>query len=65
MLIDAGSDAAFRKTQARTTEAQLAPRNTYAQLYLEETGRTGDLRISRVTAGDPVIVGATFVHVRI
>ena len=64
-LVDAGSDADFRKLNNRDAEAQAAPRNRYAQLYLETTGAPGDLRISRVTAGDPAIVGSTFVHERL
>jgi hypothetical protein len=57
----AGSDAEFRKWNARTSEAQAAPKNRYQQLYLERQGQ-GSLRISTITAGDPVIVGAVFVH---
>ncbi|VEU41100.1 unnamed protein product [Pseudo-nitzschia multistriata] len=60
-LVEAGSDAEFRKLNARTTEAQEAPKNSYKQLYLEREGK-GSLRISTITAGDPVIVGAIFVH---
>jgi hypothetical protein len=60
-LVEAGSDAEFRKLNARTTEAQEAPKNSYQQLYLEREGK-GSLRISTITAGDPVIVGAIFVH---
>ena len=37
----------------------------YEQRYLETTGRAGDLRVSRVTSGDPVIVGSIFVHQRV
>ena len=29
------------------------------------TGRAGDLRISTIVSGDPVIVGAVFVHERV
>lgn len=61
MLVEAGSDADFRKLNARTPEAQLAGKNLYKQLYLETKG-AGSLRISTITAGDPVIVGAIFVH---
>lgn len=64
-LVDAGSDAEFRALNARTTEAQAAPRNRYQQRYLETTGRAGDLRISTVVSGDPVIVGSVFVHRRV
>lgn len=60
-LVEAGSDADFRKLNARTNEAQAAPKNSYQQLYLERQGK-GSLRISTITDGDPVIVGAIFVH---
>lgn len=60
-LVEAGSDAEFRKLNARTNEAQAAPKNSYQQLYLERQG-IGSLRISTITDGDPVIVGAIFVH---
>ena len=39
--------------------------STFSQLYLEGSGQPGDLRVSRVTAGDPVVLGSTFVHVRV
>lgn len=61
LLVEAGSDADFRKLNARTTEAQAAPKNRYRQMYLERQGK-GSLRISTITEGDPVIVGAIFVH---
>lgn len=61
MIVEAGSDAEFRRANARTTEAQLAPKNEYEQLYLEDVG-TGSLRVSLITKGDPVIVGDMFVH---
>ena len=60
-LVEAGSDAEFRKLNARTDEAQAAPKNSYQQLYLERQGK-GSIRISTITEGDPVIVGAIFVH---
>jgi len=60
-LVEAGSDAEFRKLNSRTAEAQAAPKNSYRQLYLERQGK-GSLRISTITDGDPVIVGAIFVH---
>jgi hypothetical protein len=63
-LVEAGSDADFRAVNGRTSEAQAAPKNRYVQAYLEGTGGDGDLRVSVVAAGDPVIVGATFVHRR-
>ncbi|KAJ8598467.1 hypothetical protein CTAYLR_010105 [Chrysophaeum taylorii] len=59
-LVDAGSDADFRRTQARSQEEQRAPRNRYVQLYLGK-----DIRVSKVVEGDPVILGATFVHRRL
>lgn len=39
--------------------------STFTQLYLEGSGEPGDIRVSRVTAGDPVVLGSTFVHVRV
>jgi hypothetical protein len=60
-IIESQSDADFRAVNARTTEEQLAPKNEYEQLYLEDWGR-GSLRISVVVRGDPVIVGDMFVH---
>ncbi|KAL7487105.1 hypothetical protein ACHAW6_012707 [Cyclotella cf. meneghiniana] len=60
-IIESQSDAEFRAVNARSTEAQLAPKNEYEQLYLENFGR-GSLRISVVARGDPVIVGEMFVH---
>lgn len=60
-LVEAGSDAEFRKVNARSEEAQMAVKNQYQQMYLEDIGR-GSLRVSSVIAGDPVIVGEIFVH---
>lgn len=60
-LVEAGSDAEFRKVNIRTEEAQLAGKNQYQQMYLEGNG-SGSLRVSSVIAGDPVIVGIIFVH---
>jgi len=60
-IVEAGNDADFRKVNARTKEAQLAGKNQYKQLYLENNG-PGSLRVSTVIAGDPVIVGEIFVH---
>jgi hypothetical protein len=60
-IVEAGSDADFRKANGRTSDAQKAPKNAYKQLYLEPGG-PGSLRISIITDGDPVIVGAIFVH---
>jgi hypothetical protein len=64
-LVEAGSDSDFRALNARDEEAQAAGRNMYKQRYLEVTGQPGDLRISEVIAGDPVIVGEVFVHRRV
>ena len=55
-IVESGSDADFRALNARTEEAQNAGRNLYKQRYLETTGEKGDLRISEVIAGDPVLV---------
>mmetsp|Transcript_21947 Transcript_21947/g.51750 ORF Transcript_21947/g.51750 Transcript_21947/m.51750 type:complete len:393 (+) Transcript_21947:84-1262(+) len=60
-IVEAGSDAEFRKLNARTSEAQAAPKNSYKQLYVERGGK-GSLRISTITDGDPVIIGAMFIH---
>eukprot|EP00546_Thalassionema_frauenfeldii_P021602 CAMPEP_0178899624 /NCGR_PEP_ID=MMETSP0786-20121207/3011_1 /TAXON_ID=186022 /ORGANISM="Thalassionema frauenfeldii, Strain CCMP 1798" /LENGTH=210 /DNA_ID=CAMNT_0020570517 /DNA_START=112 /DNA_END=744 /DNA_ORIENTATION=+ len=60
-LVDAGSDADFRAVNVRSKDAQAAPRNEYQQLYVEGGG-AGALRISTIASGDPVIVGAIFVH---
>jgi len=63
-VVEGGSDADFRSQNARTVEAQEAPPNRYKQMYLEGGG-SGALRVSTITDGDPVIVGATFVHQKI
>ncbi len=63
-IVEAGSDADFRAINVRSTEAQLAPPNLYQQLYVEDIG-PGSLRISKIVEGDPVIVGATFVHIKL
>lgn len=34
------------------------------QLYLEDTGKPGDLRVSEVYEGDPAVKGSIFVHER-
>ena len=60
-IVESESDADFRKVNARSTEAQSAPRNEYEQLYLEDFG-TGSLRVSVIARGDPVIVGDMFLH---
>ena len=56
------SDTDFRKVNPRSAEAQLAPRNEYEQLYLEDFGGTGSLRVSVIARGDLVIVGDMCVH---
>lgn len=60
-IVEADSDAEFRKVNSRSTEAQLAPKNVYEQLYVENFG-SGSLRVSKITSGDPVIVGEMFIH---
>jgi len=60
-LVEAGNDADFRKVNARSTEAQQAGKNIYEQVYVEQNGK-GSLRISKITDGDPVIVGAILIH---
>eukprot|EP00804_Cyclotella_cryptica_P013512 CCRYP_017232-RA/>CCRYP_017232-RA protein AED:0.18 eAED:0.18 QI:0/0/0/1/0/0/2/0/238 len=37
-IVESQSDADFRAVNARTTEAQMAPKNEYEQLYLEDFG---------------------------
>jgi hypothetical protein len=64
-LFEAGSDADFRKLNARDADAQAAGRNLYLQRYLDTSGKPGDLRVSTIVAGDPVIVGSVFVHERV
>lgn len=61
VLVEAGSDEDFRKTNGRTAQAQAAGKNQYQQLYVENQG-PGSIRISTVIAGDPVLVGEVFVH---
>ena len=63
-LVEAGSDADFRAVNVRSVDAQKAPPNLYQQFYLEDSG-PGSLRISKIIEGDPVIVGATFVHMKL
>lgn len=60
-IVEAKNDADFRKVNARSVEAQQAPKNIYKQLYVERNGK-GSLRISKITDGDPVIVGAILIH---
>ena len=64
-LVDSGSDADFRALNARDEDAQAAGRNMYKQRYLDITGDPGDLRVSEIISGDPVIVGAVFIHRRL
>lgn len=61
-LVESESDAEFRANaiNGRSEEAQRAPPNKYRQLYVEEGPKA--LRISTIVSGDPVIVGAIFVH---
>lgn len=59
MIVDSDSDASFRQVNARTINAQRAPPNLYQQLYVDN-----DLRISKIIQGDPVILGATFIHIK-
>lgn len=63
-IVESQSDAEFRAANARSTEAQLAPKNEYQQIYLENFG-SGSLRVSVITKGDPVIVGDMFVHQKV
>ncbi len=63
-IVESQSDAEFRAANARSTEAQLAPKNEYEQLYLENYGQ-GSIRISVIAKGDPVILGDMFVHQKI
>jgi hypothetical protein len=60
-IVEAGNDADFRKVNARSAEAQQAGKNIYEQVYVERNGK-GSLRISTITDGDPVIVGAILIH---
>jgi hypothetical protein len=60
-IVESQSDAEFRAANGRSTEAQLAPKNEYEQLYLENNG-VGSIRVSVLVKGDPVIVGEMFVH---
>ena len=63
-IVESESDADFRAANARTAEAQAAPKNEYEQVYLENYG-SGSLRVSVITKGDPVIVGDMFVHQKV
>ena len=63
-IVEAGSDADFRSANVRTREAQLAPPNLYRQIYVEDFG-TGSLRVSTIVDGDPVIVGAYLIRVKL
>jgi hypothetical protein len=63
-IVESESDADFRAANARTVEAQQAPKNEYEQVYLENYG-SGSLRVSVITKGDPVIVGDMFVHQKV
>ena len=63
-IVESQSDAEFRAANGRSTEAQLAPKNEYEQLYLENNG-VGSIRVSVLIKGDPVIVGEMFVHQKV
>jgi hypothetical protein len=39
--------------------------NYFEQVYLEDSGKPGDLRVSRVLIGDERVVGSIFVHERV
>eukprot|EP00586_Coscinodiscus_wailesii_P016672 CAMPEP_0172500350 /NCGR_PEP_ID=MMETSP1066-20121228/137159_1 /TAXON_ID=671091 /ORGANISM="Coscinodiscus wailesii, Strain CCMP2513" /LENGTH=292 /DNA_ID=CAMNT_0013274531 /DNA_START=164 /DNA_END=1042 /DNA_ORIENTATION=+ len=64
-LVNAGSDSDFRALNARDDDAKAAPRNMYKQRYLETSGKSGDIRISEVVSGDPVVVGTLLIHRRV
>lgn len=57
----------LQNTQKEGERKQLlgSEQNYYKQLYLENSGQPGDLRISEVTFGDPAAQGSVFVHERI
>lgn len=57
----------LQNTQKEGERTQLlgSEQNYYKQLYLESSGKPGDLRISEVTFGDPAAQGSIFVHERI
>lgn len=40
-------------------------KSIFRQRYLETSGAAGDLKISSVVSGDPVVVGSAFVHQRL
>ena len=50
--------ADFRKVNA---QAQAAGANLSQQVFIDRDG-AGSLRVSKIIAGDPVLVGAVFVH---
>jgi hypothetical protein len=52
-------------TEAERTDILGNQTNEFSQLYLEDSGRAGDLRVSKVTQGDPTVLNSTFVHVRV
>ena len=39
--------------------------NYYRQLYLDNSGKPGDLRLSEVTTGDKYAQGSMYVHQRL
>ncbi|KAK3247394.1 hypothetical protein CYMTET_43106 [Cymbomonas tetramitiformis] len=52
-------------TEAETTDLLGNQLNEFSQLYLEDSGQPGDIRVSKVTAGDPVVLDSEFVHIRV
>ena len=60
--IPLGSESSVNSDESALLGSQL---NTFTQLYLESSGQAGDIRVSKVTEGDPVVIGSTFVHVRL
>lgn len=63
----AGFSLPIQNTQQEGERKSLlgSEQNYYKQLYLENSGQPGDLRISEVTFGDPAAQGSIFVHERI
>lgn len=39
--------------------------NYFRQLYVEDSGKPGDIRVSEVYEGDPAVKGSIFVHERV
>jgi len=61
-----GFNVPIQNTQKEGERKSLlgAEQNYYKQLYVENTGKPGDLRISEVSLGDPAAKGSIFVHER-